>query len=95
MTIPRTLTIDHLFAMKRDGEKLAMLTCYDATFAATMDQAGVDIVLVGDSLGMVVQGRSTTVGVSVDEVCIPYGLCLTGTEKSLSYRRYAVWQFSQ
>jgi len=79
MTAPRTLTIDSLLAMKRAGEKLAMLTCYDATFAAAMDQAGVDIILVGDSLGMVVQGRSTTVGVSVDEVayhtaCVSRGL---------------------
>jgi 3-methyl-2-oxobutanoate hydroxymethyltransferase len=54
--------------MKRDGEKIAMLTCYDATFAQAMDHAGVDIILVGDSLGMVVQGRASTVGVSVDDV---------------------------
>jgi len=79
MTTPKTLTIDSLYAMKRAGEKLAMLTCYDATFAAVMDRAGVDIILVGDSLGMVVQGRSTTVGVSVDEVayhtaCVSRGL---------------------
>ena len=65
--------------MKRDGEKIAMLTCYDATFAAAMDLAGVDIILVGDSLGMVVQGRSSTVGVSVDDVayhtsCVSQGL---------------------
>jgi 3-methyl-2-oxobutanoate hydroxymethyltransferase len=45
-----------------------MLTCYGATFAAVMDQAGVDIILVGDSLGMVVQGRDTTVAVTVDDV---------------------------
>src|SRR5210317_1451266 len=75
----RPLTVDHLFAMKRDGEKLAMLTCYDATFASAMDQAGVDIILVGDSLGMVVQGRSSTVGVRVDDVayhtaCVARGL---------------------
>lgn len=79
MTIARKLTIDHLLAMKRDGEKIAMLTCYDATFAAAMDLAGVDIILVGDSLGMVVQGRSSTVGVSVDDVayhtsCVSQGL---------------------
>lgn len=79
MTSPKTLTVDDLLKMKRAGEKLAMLTCYDATFAAAMDQAGVDIVLVGDSLGMVVQGRTTTVGVSVDEVayhtaCVSRGL---------------------
>jgi 3-methyl-2-oxobutanoate hydroxymethyltransferase len=73
------LTLDHLAAMKRDGEKIAMLTCYDATFARTMDQAGVDIILVGDSLGMVVQGSTTTVGVTVEEVayhveCVARGL---------------------
>jgi 3-methyl-2-oxobutanoate hydroxymethyltransferase len=79
MKISQTVTVDTLFAMKRKGEKLAMLTCYDASFAAAMDQAGVDIILVGDSLGMVVQGRSSTVGVSVDEIayhtaCVSRGL---------------------
>ncbi|MGK2926638.1 MAG: 3-methyl-2-oxobutanoate hydroxymethyltransferase [Lysobacterales bacterium] len=79
MTKARPLTINQLTAMKRDGEKIAMLTCYDATFARAMDRAGIDIVLVGDSLGMVVQGRATTVGVDVDEVayhveCVARGL---------------------
>ncbi len=77
--IPSPLTIDHLAAMKRDGEKIAMLTCYDATFAGAMDQAGVDTILVGDSLGMVVQGRKTTVGVTVEDIayhveCVSQGL---------------------
>lgn len=62
------LTITDLTGMKRRGEKIAMLTCYDATFASVMDEAGVDLILVGDSLGMVVQGRETTVAVSVDDV---------------------------
>jgi 3-methyl-2-oxobutanoate hydroxymethyltransferase len=79
MKTTRTLTINHLLAMKREGEKIAMLTCYDATFASAMDRAGVDLILVGDSLGMVVQGRVSTVGVSVDEVayhtaCVSKGL---------------------
>lgn len=79
MISTRALTIDHILAMKRDGEKIAMLTCYDASFASAMDRAGVDIILVGDSLGMVVQGRISTVGVSVDEVayhtsCVSKGL---------------------
>ena len=56
-----------------------MLTCYDATFASAMDRAGVDIILVGDSLGMVVQGESSTVGVQVDDIayhckCVARGL---------------------
>lgn len=75
----KALTIDHLLAMKREGEKITMLTCYDSTFASAMDGAGVDIILVGDSLGMVVQGKKSTVGVSVDEVayhtaCVSQGL---------------------
>ena len=73
------LTIEHLDSMKRDGEKITMLTCYDASFAATMDRAGVDIILVGDSLGMVVQGRDSTVGVRVAEMayhtqCVARGI---------------------
>ena len=62
------LTINHIQEMKRQGEKIAMLTCYGAVFARTMDEAGVDIILVGDSLGMVVQGRNSTVAVSVDDI---------------------------
>ena len=64
----KDLTITDITKMKHEGEKAAMLTCYDATFAASMDHAGVDIILVGDSLGMVVQGRDTTVAVSVDDI---------------------------
>jgi len=73
------LTIKHLQEMKDNGEKIAMLTCYDAAFARSMDEAGVDIILVGDSMGMVVQGMHSTVGVSVDEIayhtrCVARGL---------------------
>jgi 3-methyl-2-oxobutanoate hydroxymethyltransferase len=64
----RNLTITDLNEMKRSGEKIAMLTCYDATFARAMDSAGVDMILVGDSLGMVVQGRSTTMPVTVEDI---------------------------
>ena len=48
--------------------KLAMLTCYDASFAATLDAAGIDIILIGDSLGMVVQGHDSTLPVTVADV---------------------------
>lgn len=68
MSSQASLTITDLTKMKQAGEKIAMLTCYDATFAAAMDQAGVDIILIGDSLGMVVQGRNTTVPVSVEDI---------------------------
>jgi 3-methyl-2-oxobutanoate hydroxymethyltransferase len=54
--------------MKAEGEKIACLTCYDASYAALVDEAGVDVVLVGDSLGMVIQGHDTTVPVTLDHV---------------------------
>jgi 3-methyl-2-oxobutanoate hydroxymethyltransferase len=54
--------------MKVDGEKIASLTAYDASFAVLTDEAGVDIVLVGDSLGMVIQGHETTVPVTMDDI---------------------------
>lgn len=57
-----------LRAMLAAGEKIAMLTAYDATFARAADDAGADCLLVGDSLGMVVQGGSSTVPVTLDEV---------------------------
>ena len=54
--------------MKRDGEKIAMLTSYDASFTRIAEQSGVDALLVGDSLGMVVQGQESTLPVSVAEM---------------------------
>ncbi|MHB1843777.1 MAG: 3-methyl-2-oxobutanoate hydroxymethyltransferase [Deltaproteobacteria bacterium] len=54
--------------MKEAGERISMLTCYDATFAKLFDQAGLDVLLVGDSLGMVVQGNETTLPVTLDEM---------------------------
>src|SRR5262245_55917876 len=62
------VTIHTLRQKKRVGEKLTMLTCYDATFARLLDDAGVDILLVGDSLGMVIQGHPTTLPVSLDDM---------------------------
>ena len=62
------VTVTALRKMKQEGEKIAMLTAYDATFARVLDQQGVDVILVGDSLGMVVQGHDTTVPVTMDEM---------------------------
>ena len=64
----KPMTLHRLRAMHRAGEKIAMLTCYDASFARVLDAAGVDVLLVGDSLGMVLQGRDSTVPVSLDEM---------------------------
>ena len=54
--------------MREAGEKIACLTCYDASFALIEDRAGVDLVLIGDSLGMVIHGRQTTTAVTVDDI---------------------------
>lgn len=62
------VNISTLRAMKEAGEPIACLTAYDASFACIVDQAGVDVVLVGDSLGMVVQGHDTTVPVTIADI---------------------------
>ncbi len=61
-------TLSTLKKMHQSGEKIACLTAYDASFAHWVDQAGVDVILVGDSLGMVVQGNATTLPVTLDEM---------------------------
>ena len=62
------VTIHTLQQKKERGEKIAMLTAYDATFARLLDESDIDILLVGDSLGMVVQGHETTLPVTLDEM---------------------------
>jgi 3-methyl-2-oxobutanoate hydroxymethyltransferase len=64
----KTVTVPALMAMRASGEKIAMLTCYDASFAALMDRCGVDMMLVGDSLGMVSQGHQSTLPVTLADM---------------------------
>ena len=64
----KSITLHRLREMHAQREKIAMVTAYDATFARLVDDAGVDSILVGDSLGMVVQGQSSTVPVTLDEM---------------------------
>jgi 3-methyl-2-oxobutanoate hydroxymethyltransferase len=62
------VTVTTLKEMKKGSEKIAALTAYDASFARILDEEGVDVILVGDSLGMVIQGHDTTVPVSMDDM---------------------------
>lgn len=62
------ITVYDILRMKKSGEKITMLTAYDAGFARLIDQAGIEVVLVGDSLGMVVLGYDSTVPVTMDEM---------------------------
>lgn len=64
----KPVTLHKLREMHKAGEKVAMLTCYDSAFAALLDDAGVDCLLVGDSLGMVLQGRSSTNAVTLQDM---------------------------
>ncbi len=72
-------TVPMLRTAKADGRKMVMLTCYDAGFAHAVEAAGIDLVLIGDSLGMVVQGHGSTLPVTVDDIayhtaCVARGL---------------------
>jgi 3-methyl-2-oxobutanoate hydroxymethyltransferase len=62
------VTVPKLQAMREAGDRIAMLTCYDASFASLLDRAGVDVLLIGDSLGNVLQGHSTTLPVTLDDI---------------------------
>ena len=69
--------------LQRRGEKIAMLTAYDATMARLLDRAGIDVLLVGDSLGMVVLGYDTTVPVTLDDMLHHTRIVVRGTERAL------------
>lgn len=77
------ISLTTLRQMKQKGEKIASLTAYDASFAHILEQAGVDLILVGDSLGNVLQGRDSTVPVSLDEMVYHTSMVRRGSERAL------------
>ncbi|SUA36220.1 3-methyl-2-oxobutanoate hydroxymethyltransferase [Neisseria zoodegmatis] len=77
------ITVNTLQKMKAEGEKIAMLTAYEASFAALMDNAGVDVLLVGDSLGMTVQGQASTLPVSLRDMCYHTAAVARGTKNAM------------
>ncbi len=79
----KRVTITQIGEKHRQGEKLTMLTAYDSTFAALLDAAGVDMILVGDSLGMVIQGHDTTIPVTLEDVIYHTRCVARGTERAL------------
>lgn len=88
MTMQR-LTISDLKQMKQRGEKIAVLTSYDASFTTQLENAGVDVLLVGDSLGMVLQGHDSTLPVSIDDMVYH-----TSLVSRVRQRAYLVSDFS-
>lgn len=83
MTEPSKITLKALAEMKRAATPITMLTAYDASLAATFDHAGVDCLLVGDSLGNVVQGRDSTVPVTVAQMVYHIECVRRGTERAM------------
>lgn len=77
------ISVATLAAMKARGERIVCLTCYDASFAHLLDEAGVDLLLVGDSLGMVLQGHRTTVPVTVDQMVYHSACVVRGRQRAL------------
>ena len=76
------ITLTTLKAMRERSEKIAVLTCYDASFARVLDTAEVDVLLIGDSLGMVIQGHRSTLPVKLAEMTYHTRCVATGTERA-------------
>ena len=79
----RTITIDYLKSIKSNGQKFAAITAYDYSFAKLIDKAEIEVTLIGDSLGNVIQGQSTTIPVTLDEMAYHTTNVKRGIESSL------------
>ncbi|SLM31631.1 3-methyl-2-oxobutanoate hydroxymethyltransferase [Desulfamplus magnetovallimortis] len=77
------VTTSYLLKMKQEKKKITALTAYDYPFAGMVDSSGIDIILVGDSLGMVVQGRETTLPVTMDEMIYHTSMVVRGTSRAM------------
>jgi 3-methyl-2-oxobutanoate hydroxymethyltransferase len=80
---PTPLRVPALAQMAREGTRIAMLTAYDASFAALADRAGIDVLLVGDSLGMVIQGHDSTLPVTLADVLYHTRCVVAGCRRAL------------
>ena len=76
------ITLSNLHKMMREGERITMLTCYDASFASLLDGAGVDTLLIGDSLGNVLQGHESTLPVTLRDMVYHTGCVARGAKRS-------------
>src|SRR5438046_2635891 len=79
----RPMTVPEFHGAKALGQRLTMLTCYDYTMARLLEAAGVDALLVGDSLGMVVQGQANSLSVTLDEIIYHTRLVARGNRRCL------------
>ena len=81
--LTKAVTIPSLGAMRAAGTKISMLTCYDASFAALMDRCGVEVLLIGDSLGMVCNGHQSTLPVTLAEVAYHTAAVARGSKSAM------------
>jgi 3-methyl-2-oxobutanoate hydroxymethyltransferase len=81
--LSKPMTVPRFRAAKSQGRRLAMVTAYDYLWASLYDSAGIDAILVGDSLGMVVQGRSTTLPVTLDQIIYHAEMVVRGTTRAM------------
>ena len=81
--LPKAVTVPALLAKRAAGDKIAMLTCYDASFASLMDRCGVEILLIGDSLGMVCAGHSSTLPVTLADMVYHTASVVRGNKNAL------------
>jgi 3-methyl-2-oxobutanoate hydroxymethyltransferase len=79
----KTTTISNLNAMKTAGDKFAVITAYDYTFSRLIETAGIEVTLVGDSLGNVIQGRDSTIPVTIDEMAYHTEIVKRGNSRTL------------
>jgi 3-methyl-2-oxobutanoate hydroxymethyltransferase len=89
----KPVTVPGLRAMKARGEKIVVLTCYDASFATHMEAVGIDVALVGDSLGNVVQGQTSTVPVTLDQMIYHGSMVARGLSATLQVIDLPFMQF--
>src|ERR671938_137386 len=82
---PRPLTVTDLLSAKAAGRRLVMLTCYDAVFARLLEQAGVDVLLVGDSLNQVIAGHETTLNTTLDQMIYHAAAVRRATRRALVF----------
>lgn len=82
---PRPLTVTDLLTMKGAGRRIVMLTCYDAVFARLLEEAGVDVLLVGDSLNQVLAGHETTLSTTLDQMIYHAASVRRGSRRALVF----------
>lgn len=90
----KAVTLSSLKSMKQQGKKFSVLTCYDSTFAKIANQAGIDMLLVGDTLGMVLQGHDSTLPVTIEHMayhtrCVKQGNDHALIMTDMSFMSYA------